>query len=135
MKQGYYLIIIFVLIAMSLLVVGNLIMKEKNIKIGEIISKPELFNGKKVFIEATFNGWEVPSNCDANKTKRDLRSDTIISDETGCIFMSSNVEIYKKSKGEFIKINNQLDSNLDIGARIKVRGIISLIEGKPILGK
>ncbi len=103
-------------------------------KIKDILSNPELYAGKEVIIEAKFNGWNSPPNCDLNKTKAYLRSDTIIYDETSCIFISRNAEIYKFENKEFVKVAG-LDPDLDVGAKIKVKAVVGLIDGKLILGK
>lgn len=55
------------------------------------------------------------------------RSDQIIYDETGCLYMSGVKEVLYKEKEL-----SPIDEN-SIGTPLKVKAIVRLIDGKPIL--
>jgi len=106
---------------------------EKNAKdrpeIGEIISYPNIYEGKIVIIDGKFGGWSGDLLCDYNNMAHRTRSDVIIYDETGCLYLTGNFEVLYNEK--------ELDpgNNDNIDAKLKVRSEVNLLDGKPILGK
>jgi hypothetical protein len=53
-------------------------------KIGNIQKDCPSFVGKEVLLKATYSGWRCPKEC---KHPAITRSDTCITDETGCIYI------------------------------------------------
>ena len=56
-----------------------------NVKIGDIISHPERFRGKRVNLLVEYLGWGADA-CDLLQSSMRTRSDVTLRDETGCIF-------------------------------------------------
>jgi len=102
---------------------------KENPTIEEIISNPELYEGKTVIIDGKFGGWSGNLPCDYENMVIRTRSDVIIYDETGCLYMTGDFEVLYKEK--------ELDpgDKDNIGANLKIKAIVSLLEGKPILGQ
>jgi hypothetical protein len=97
--------------------------------IREIITNPNLYKGKEVTINGKYGGWTGRwENCDLRKTAMYTRSDVIIYDETGCLYMY-NVEILYN---EYEKPLEPWDNDA-LGSNVTVRGVISLIDGKPYI--
>lgn len=98
-----------------------------DVKIIDILSNPKLYANKTIVLEAFFAGWA--GNCSNNLIIR-TRSDWIIYDDTGCIAIdrSKQVEILYHER----PLNPWNKSNY--GGKIRVKGVVSLINGKPILG-
>lgn len=129
MKRKYYLI--FGIVAILGIVISGCVQQEakETPKMGDIISNPKLYEGKAVVIEGKFGGWSGSLPCDYSNMAMKTRSDTIIYDETGCLYMTGGVEVLYKEK--------ELDpwNKTNVGGDIKIKAVVSLIDGKPILGK
>ena len=100
---------------------------EKTTLIGDIIAHPEQYDGKTVIIDGRFGGWSGGLPCNYKEMAMKTRSDTIIYDKTGCLYMNGYVKILYKEKG----LDPTLQSN--VGGRIKIKARVSLLNGKPIL--
>ena len=100
----------------------------KATKIIEIVNNPQLYEGKEVIIDGKFGGWGNSEIClnTYNKITSRTRSDVLIYDDSGCLYLG-DVEVIegKMSTGW---------NNETIGKPLIVKGKIVLIEGKPILG-
>jgi hypothetical protein len=100
--------------------------------LGDIISNPSLYSGKTVIIEGKFGGWGGNYACN-NEAVLYTKSDSIIYDDSGCLYMvaraSSGIEVLYKEK----ELDPMDQSN--IGGNITIKAVVSLIDGKPILGK
>ena len=104
----------------------------KTVKLGDIIANPALYNGKTVIIEGKYGGWGGNITCSNNPVMM-TRSDSLIYDEDKCLYMvassQNGIEILYKE-------NELTPTNFDsIGAKIRIKAVVSLIDGKPILGK
>lgn len=106
---------------------GNL---QKITKIADIISNPKSFSGKTVIIDGKFGGWGTPTGCDLDKTGVKTKSDWVIYDDTGCLLVGgSGGEILYNEKPLDMTDQNSRDGKL------KIKSIITLIDGKPHLGE
>jgi hypothetical protein len=104
------------------------IRQDSNYIISDIINNASEYEGKTVIIEGMYGGW-IKKGCDLSKSAHLTRSDKIIYDSTGCIYMTGGVEyIYKETE-----ILSPADTS-SIGRKIKIRATVILKEGKPILG-
>lgn len=130
MKQRYFLI--FGIIAIiGAIFISSCVREEakEKPKIIDIISNPRLYEGKTVVVEGKFGGWSGgPVGCNKNLVGA-TRSDTLIYDDTSCLYMTGEFEVLYKEK----ELNPWDKTN--VGGRLKIRAIVSLIDGKPILGK
>jgi len=130
-KRNLFKVLIFFIILGIFLILVNSFLKEKpkeSPKIGEIVSNPKLYEGKVVILDGKYGGWSGNLPCDYGKLALETKSDVIIYDETGCIYMTGKVEILYH-EGPLNPWSKE-----SIGKRIKVRGKVKLINGKPILG-
>ena len=134
MGKEFYLIFVFaILVASIILISGCLQETVKTIKLGDIISNPRLYDGKTVIIDGKFGGWGGDFACDNADMVLKTKSDPIIYDDTGCLYIvasaSNGIEVLYKEK--------QLDpmEQDNIGGAVTIKTVISLIDGKPILGK
>ncbi len=100
----------------------------ENLTIEEIVLNPESYYGKTVTLEGKYGGWSDNSLCDYENIAIKMRSDVFIYDETGCIYMTGDYQILYKE----IELNPTDTSCL--GSKIEIRAIVSLFDGKPILG-
>ena len=127
------MIIILGLLLIGILLFGCLQETVETHKLGDIISNPSLYDGKTVIIEGKFGGWGGNFACNNENIVLYTKSDSIIYDDSGCLYMiaraSSGIEILYKEK--------QLDpmDQSNIGGNITIKAVVSLIDGKPILGK
>jgi len=112
--------------------------KDVSVKIKEIISNPEKYLDETVTIDGYYGGWSgqvmelFPEQ--AGKIYIHTRSDQLIYDSSGYIYMdaSSGTEI-QILEWEFDTMDPT--DNSQIGSRLKIRSPVSVVEGKPILGK
>ncbi|MBW2992929.1 hypothetical protein KY345_06995 [Candidatus Woesearchaeota archaeon] len=106
--------------------------KHKDVKtnatLGDIISNPKLYEGKTVVVEGTYGGWLGDLPCDYNKMVMMYKSDAIIYDSTGCLYVTVGAEYLDNEKG---RLNPR---TIDLGTKIKIRSVVSIVDGKPILG-
>lgn len=102
-------------------------------KLGDIISNPGQYEGKTVTIDGRFGGWSGNSICNNADMAMYTKSDSMIYDDTGCLYMiargSNGIEVLYKEK----ELDPMDQSNLK--GNIKIKAVVSLIDGKPILGK
>ena len=96
-------------------------------KIGEILKNPEEYNDKTVIIAGQYGGWRY-NGCDLEKTAMKTINDSMIYDETGCLYMS-DVEIL--SDQEYLSPYDEKMINQELTIKAKVE----LINGKIILTK
>lgn len=130
MRKKYYLVFVIIAVIGTIFISGCIQQEVKeNPKIGDIVSNPNLYNGKTVAIGGKFGGWSGNLSCDYGNMTMKTRSDTIIYDETGCLYMTGNFTVLYKEK--------ELDPwNRDnVGGNLTIKAVVSLINGKPILGK
>jgi hypothetical protein len=97
--------------------------------IAEIVTEPALYEGKTVIIDGKFGGWSHVPQCDDAHIVIRMRSDVMIYDETGCLYMTGDYEVLYNEK----ELNPWDKDN--IGADLRIKALVSLIEGKPILGE
>jgi hypothetical protein len=104
----------------------------KTVKLGDIIANPALYNGKTVIIEGKYGGWGGNITCSNNPVMM-TRSDSLIYDGDECLYMIAS----SQNGIEILYKENELNpTNFDsIGTKIKIKAVVSLIDGKPILGK
>ena len=121
------MIIILGLLLVGILLFGCFQETVETHKLRDIISNPSLYNGKTVIIEGKFGGWGGNFTCN-NEAVLYTKSDSIIYDDTGCLYMTRGVEVLHIEK-EFYA----MDPN-NVGGNITIKSIVSLIDGKPILG-
>ena len=86
-----------------------------------------MYDGETVVIDGRFGGWSGGLNCDYKNMAMKTRSDTIIYDKTGCLYMTGNVTVLYK-EGELNPMNKT-----SIGTRLRIKAVVRLIDGKPIL--
>lgn len=94
-----------------------------------IMANPQEFIGKTVVLEGKFGGWGGELSCDYSNLAMKTKSDTILYDDTGCIYMTGELKILSQEK------NLDPSDPSNIGSSLKVEGVVSLIDGKPILGQ
>ncbi len=91
--------------------------------IGSIIAKPPAFEGKEVTIVGYYRGWDLLH--EANTGPPVTRSDWVIKDATGAIYVSANSEA---DVPQGLRPNALSDTNI----RIRVKGVIRVTElGQP----
>ena len=133
MKKEYYAVFLFLVVASMILLSGCTQETAGTIKLGDIISNSSFYNGKTVIIDGKFGGWGGDFDCSNWDMAMYTKSDSIIYDDTGCLYMvargSSGIEVLYKEK----ELYPMDQSNL--GGNIKIKAVVSLIDGKPILGK
>lgn len=104
----------------------------KTVKLGDIVANPNFYNGKTVIIEGKYGGWGGNFTCSNNPVMA-TRSDSLIYDGDKCLYMiaraSSGIEILYKERELY-----PMDSS-NIGGNLTIKAVVSLIDGKPILGK
>lgn len=129
MEQKYYLIFLIIAVIGVIFISGCIQQEVKESStIGEIISNPNLYEGKTVIIDGKFGGWSGNLSCDYENMAMKTRSDTIIYDETGCLYMSGELVVLYKEK--------ELDprDKDNVGGNLKIKAVVNLLDGKPILG-
>lgn len=129
MKKEYYLISVFLVVASMIFISGCLQETAEIHKLGDIISNPSLYNGKTVIIEGKFGGWGGNFTCNNENIVMNTKSDSIIYDDSGCLYMTKGVEVLYKEK-EFYAMDPS-----NVGGNLTIKAVVSLIDGKPILGK
>lgn len=133
MKKEYYLAFGILVVAGIIFISGCLQETVETHKLGDIISNPSLYNGKTVIIEGKFGGWGGNFTCSNWDMAMYTLSDSIIYDDTGCLYMvaraASGIEVLYKEKELY-----PMDQS-NIGGNITIKAVVSLIDGKPILGK
>ena len=127
MKKFYLFVLSLLIITVA--ISGCVQNNEKTIKIGDIISNPSAYEGKTVIISGRYGGWSDSLPCNYSNMAMKTRSDTIVYDDTGCLYMTGDVKIIEKEENVTLNPWN----NVSIGSKIKVKGVIKLIDGKPIL--
>jgi len=132
------LIIILVILAIVLLLLkfykpSGLWVPEApgEIKISDIVLNPSKYDGKTVTLDGKYGGWSGNLPCDYANMAMKTRSDAIFYDETGCIYMAVGDGVDIISGGE--NINPMEASN--VGEDITVQAVVTLIDGRPILGR
>lgn len=104
------------------------IIAKENPKIIDIVSYPNIYEGKTVIIDGKFGGWSGTLPCCYEHMGGVTRSDVIIYDDTGCIYLTYNYEVLDKEK----ELDPWVQDN--IGANLKIKTIVSLHDGKAYLG-
>lgn len=124
MNKSIFVIILILVLALVVSGIAGCPMAKEKPKIREIISNPKIYEGNTIVIEGKFGGWSGNLTCDYNKMVMKTRSDTIIYDETGCLYMTRGVKGLK-----------ELDpaNETNIGENLTILAIVGLIDGKPIL--
>jgi len=85
--------------------------------IGKITADPSAFEGKKIVLEGRFRGWN--GKCESSRPL--TRSDWILEDETGCIYVTG-------------KVQSSLSPMAPKGERISVSGTVKTgPSGKPLV--
>lgn len=130
MKGAYLFLTIFALVAV-IMIFGCTQTETgaKNLTIGDILSNPQLYQGKEVTLNGKYGGWGGGQCNNTGAIAMKTRSDTIIYDDTGCIYMAvGEVKIISAAK----ELDPWDKSTYDTEIQIKAK--VSLIDGKPILG-
>ena len=133
MKEECCFIFGILAVAGVILISGCLQETVETHKLGDIISNPSAYNGKTVIIEGKFGGWGGDFTCSNKDMAMYTLSDSIIYDDTGCLYMvaraSSGIEVLYKERELYPMDQSNICGNLTI------KVVVSLIDGKPILGK
>lgn len=74
--------------------------------VGELLKNCRNLKGKKIAVEGIYRGWNCPRGC---KNPGITRSDSCISDDTGCIYISGTAG---------------LDPISDRGKRVRIEGTV-----------
>ncbi len=134
-KKGFstILIIVIVLVVIAGGVLAwqywpeEIIVQSPNIE--EIIINPGLYEGQIVTIHGYFGGWGCGLNYNNDESPVSAtKSDVGIYDSTGCLYITQDFDVVYKEK--------ELDptDRSNIGGEVIISGMISLIDGKPIIG-
>ena len=91
---------------------GEQVIVEEQVNIGKITSNPTEYEGKTVTVSGEYRGWESGYG-----SPPVTRSDWIVKDETGSIYVTGRV-----SPG--------LDPSEDIGKKITVSGVVKVKDGQ-----
>ncbi|RLJ02914.1 MAG: hypothetical protein DRP11_02255 [Candidatus Aenigmatarchaeota archaeon] len=134
MKQYYPAIVAVIITVLVIILYLNLFWERpnENVKIRDIISNPEMYIGKEVVLNGMYGGWGSYPQCDFERMGMVTRSDYIIYDDTGCLYICASCEgvEYIFKEGDV----NPSDKNT-YGTKIKVKAFVGSVEGKPVLGK
>ena len=103
------------------------ILKEQP-NIDEIIIHSSEYAGHVVIVDGYFGGWQIYSICNTDEIRPRTRSDILIYDSTGCIYLTGDYEVLQ-NENELNPMNGEC-----YGAKLKVKALVSIIEEKPILG-
>lgn len=98
--------VLFLLVSFTACAVGEQITGGEQVSIADITSNPTEYKGRTVTISGEYRGWE-PGHGSPPVT----RSDWILKDETGSIYVTG-------------KVSPRLDPVEDIGKKITVYGIV-----------
>jgi hypothetical protein len=96
--------------------------------IKDITINPQQYENKEIVIDGWYGGWDGAQCNNIEKIAMRTKSDALIYDNTGCLYMCGDLEVLYKEK-ELNPSNND-----NIGGKLKIRGTINLIEGKPCIG-
>lgn len=139
-------IILFVLLSLSVFIIsctnGNYkqnssekqktdtIFAKTSPTIGDIVSNPKLYEGKTLTMEAKYAGWMGSElNCDKSKIALVTKSDILVFDDTGCIYVKPGVDVLSEGK-----ILSPTDKE-SYGAKVKFTAKIVIEKEKPIFDK
>jgi len=100
----------------------------KTVTIGDILANPSSYTGKIMVLNAKYAGWSSVPNCDTSKIAMKTRSDILIYDDSGCIYVAAG-EAEILADGKKVDLTNKPADR----APIKVTAVVRLIDGKPIL--
>ena len=105
-----------------------------NATIADILANPAAYEGKTVVVGGQFGGWGGNFTCDNEGDMAMLtKSDAILYNGTSCIYMVARADgevRYLYQEG-----NVSPTDRSTVGTRLTVQAQVSLIDGKPILGK
>jgi hypothetical protein len=101
---------------------------EKTITIGDIVANPSSYAGRTMALDAKYAGWSSVPNCDTSKIAMKTRSDILIYDDFGCIYVAAG-EAEILAGGKKVDLMNKPAD----GTPVKVTAAVRLIDGKPIL--
>jgi hypothetical protein len=92
------------------------------VSVNLVLSNYNKYLDKEIVLQGKFGGWGVPPECNLSLTGMITKSDTMFSDDTGCIAMNARSETP-------ISYNAY-----DIGHPLKIKARVILDpEGKPLL--
>lgn len=98
------------------------------VKISDIVSNPLQYEGKLCVINGKYGGWSAtPIKCDTENLGRISKSDYIIYDETGCIYVKGVLKYLYKEK-ELMPTDKEC-----FGAKLTILAYVYLKEGKPVM--
>jgi hypothetical protein len=98
--------------------------------IADIVSNPQYYEGKIMKFDAKYAGFKCSEkNCEKSKIAMVSKSDVLIYDDSGCIYVKAGVDILSEGK-----ILSPTDKD-SYGAKITIEAKVVLINGKPIFDK